>query len=132
MVCLFQTSNVSNSVLPTPSPFTHMAPLQLFLLCSSPVTVQIYLSRPSQRAGPADTPKSCTVTVSGRPALPTPPVSKAAPLSEKGEAKAPVTQPPTFTPPPEKSVRQSSYSQLDAPSYRRPSKSPSQYFQICY
>ena len=132
MVCLFQTSNDSNSVLPTPFSFHPYGPLQLFLLCSSPVTVQIYLSRPSKRAGPTDTPKSCTVAVSGRPALPTPPVSKAAPLSEKGGAKAPVRKPPTFTLPLKKSASQLSYSPLDTPSYRSPIKSPSQYFQICY
>lgn len=127
----FQSSNICPC---SADPFfSHpIGPLQFLLPCSPPVTVQIYLSRSSKRAGSTDTPKPYTVAISGRPAHPTPSDSKAAPLSERGGAKTSVRKPPMLTLPLKKSASQSSYSPLDMPSYRSPIKSPSQYFQICY
>lgn len=100
----------------------HHAPLHL-------VTMQIFLSPLPKRTGFTKTAVATAMLPSVYPPASGPPPVKAA--SEKTKARA-RKKPAIALPLQQKSPCESPFSPISTPTYKSPTKSPSQYFQICY
>lgn len=108
-------------------PFHPVPPLPCPIWPLHPVTVQIYLHRPSKRTRSAEPPKSSSAVPSQSTNNP----SEVKILSDRA-ARLGYRKIPPFSLPLRKCTSQPVHSPLEMPTYRSPVKSPSQYFQICY